>query len=57
VLAAREIALGGAIAQTWPARPVRFVLGFAAGGANDIMARLLAAKLTERISGSSFIAD
>lgn len=44
-------------AQAWPGRPVRFVVGFAAGGANDIMARLLAQKLTERLPGSSFIVE
>lgn len=44
-------------ASPWPARPVRFVVGFAAGGANDIMARLLAARLSERIPGSSFIVE
>ncbi|CAH0260647.1 tripartite tricarboxylate transporter substrate binding protein [Roseomonas sp. CECT 9278] len=51
------LATGPARAQAWPARPVRLVVGFAAGGANDIMARLLAAKLTERIPGSSFIVE
>jgi tripartite-type tricarboxylate transporter receptor subunit TctC len=51
------VAVGTARAQAWPARPVRIVVGFAAGGANDIMARLLAQKLTERIPGSSFIVE
>ena len=46
---------GQAHAQAWPARQVRIVVGFAAGGANDIMARLLAAKLGERIPGSTFV--
>ena len=44
-------------AQAWPARQVRFVVGFAAGGANDIMARLLAAKLSERLPGTTFVVE
>ncbi len=59
ILAAPVLALGAGVAraQAWPSRPVRFVVGFAAGGANDIVARLLAAKLAERIPGSSFIVE
>ena len=36
-------------AQTWPARPVRLVVGFAAGGPNDITARIIAQWLSERL--------
>ena len=46
-----------AFGQAWPNRPVRIVVGFAAGGANDIMARLLAQKLTERLPGSAFVVE
>jgi tripartite-type tricarboxylate transporter receptor subunit TctC len=36
-------------AQTYPARPVRLVVGYAAGGGTDIAARLIGQWLSERI--------
>lgn len=38
-----------AAAQDWPQRPVKFVVAFAPGGANDIVTRLLADNLTQRM--------
>ena len=38
-----------ASAQEWPTKPVRMVVGFPAGGTNDIVARLVATRLGERL--------
>jgi tripartite-type tricarboxylate transporter receptor subunit TctC len=43
-------------AQAYPARPVRIVVGFAAGNSPDILARLLGQWLTERL-GQTFIVE
>jgi tripartite-type tricarboxylate transporter receptor subunit TctC len=42
-------------AQIYPARPVRIVVGFAAGGGNDIVARLIGQWLSERLGQPIFI--
>jgi tripartite-type tricarboxylate transporter receptor subunit TctC len=43
-------------AQEYPARQVRLILPFTAGGGTDLLARLLAQRLTEAM-GQSFIVD
>jgi tripartite-type tricarboxylate transporter receptor subunit TctC len=39
---ASALACGGVAAQSWPAKPIRLVVPFSAGGANDLMARAAA---------------
>ena len=43
------LATGSALAQTYPAKPVRLVVGWPPGGAADGVARPLAAKLSEAL--------
>jgi tripartite-type tricarboxylate transporter receptor subunit TctC len=43
-------------AQTYPARPVRILVGFAAGGPNDILARLIGQWLSGRL-GQPFVIE
>jgi tripartite-type tricarboxylate transporter receptor subunit TctC len=45
-----------ASAQNYPARPVRIIVGFAAGGFSDIAARLMGQGLSERL-GQQFIIE
>jgi tripartite-type tricarboxylate transporter receptor subunit TctC len=45
-----------AVAQQYPAKPVRLVVPFPPGGGIDVTARILAARLAER-TGQSFIID
>src|SRR5262245_18890110 len=43
-------------AQAYPARPVRWIVGFPAGGGSDVLARLLGQWLSERL-GQPFIIE
>ena len=45
-----------ASAQTWPARPVRFIVPYPPGGTVDPLARLLGAKLAEPL-GQAFVVE
>ena len=48
--------IGGALALDYPTRPVRWVVGFAPGGTNDILARLIGQRLSERL-GQQFVIE
>src|SRR6266436_10440868 len=43
-------------AQAYPSRPVRIIVGFAAAGGNDIVARIMGQWLSDRL-GQQFIID
>ena len=40
-------AVGGAAAQNYPVRPIRFIIPFTPGGNTDVLGRILAQKMTE----------
>src|SRR5436190_24145147 len=50
-LAVADLAVGAQAvsAQTYPARSVTLIVGFAPGGPNDILGRLIAKALSERL--------
>ena len=43
-------------AQSWPAKPVRLLIGFSPGGPSDILSRLVGSKLAEGL-GQPFVFD
>ncbi len=50
VLAGVSLSLaGGASAQSWPVRPIHWIVPFPPGGATDITARVLSLRLAERL--------
>lgn len=55
-LCAGALVVGPAHAQQFPAKPVRIVVGFAAGGPTDVIARILAQDMSASL-GQSFVVD
>jgi tripartite-type tricarboxylate transporter receptor subunit TctC len=56
LLAALLVAPAAVQAQQWPAKPVRFVVPFPAGGTTDILARLVGQHLSETL-GQQFVIE
>ncbi len=48
-LTAAVVAAAPAVAQDWPTRPVKLVVGFPAGGSPDVVGRLIGDKLSKRL--------
>ncbi|MDP3138029.1 MAG: tripartite tricarboxylate transporter substrate binding protein [Burkholderiaceae bacterium] len=44
-----------AAAQSWPTRPIRFVVPFAPGGTSEIVARAVSSELTKQLGHSVFV--
>lgn len=57
VLALAAPASAQTSAQSWPQRPVRFILPFGAGTATDVAARLMAEKLSPRWGGRPIVIE
>ena len=56
VLVALGCIAGGACAQSFPAKPIRYIIAFPPGGSNDILARIIGARMTE-LMGQTVIVD
>jgi tripartite-type tricarboxylate transporter receptor subunit TctC len=55
-LIASVLAAPGALAQTYPTRPVRVIIPWPPGGSNDVVGRLVLQKLTQSL-GQQFVVD
>ena len=54
-VAVTALSASSAFAQTYPNRPIRILVPFAAGGAVDVLARLIGAKLSEGLGQTAIV--
>jgi len=52
---ALAMAAGAALAQSYPAKPVRVIIGYAAGGPTDVLGRIIAMKLSTNVGQTMFV--
>jgi tripartite-type tricarboxylate transporter receptor subunit TctC len=55
LFAASLLSLSAAAQTTYPSKPVKLMVGAGAGGGTDIIARMLAEKMTESLKGTFIV--
>ncbi len=55
-LCAAVLFAGSVLAQSYPSKPIRLVVGYTPGGGNDLIARIVAARLQEKL-GQPVVVD
>jgi tripartite-type tricarboxylate transporter receptor subunit TctC len=55
VIVALLLGAGSSLAQNYPNKPVRVVVGFAAGGPSDVIGRIVAQKLSESLGQQFYV--
>jgi tripartite-type tricarboxylate transporter receptor subunit TctC len=50
-----SVTLASALAQSWPQKPIKMIVPFPAGGGTDVVARIVAKYLTERLGQTVFV--
>src|SRR5215470_10183722 len=55
VIAAVGLNANGATAQTYPSKPIRFIVPFPAGGSTDVGARLIAEYLSRAVGQQVYV--
>jgi len=55
LVSAMTLASGATLAADWPAKPVRMIVAYAAGGANDLLGRVFADQLSKAFGQQFFV--